>query len=83
VQQAAEVISRAVDPEANIIFGMVTDLKMEDEVRVTIIATGLPTIDASTLRDESISEFLREALGEDSELDLPPFLRNVRKATEA
>jgi cell division protein FtsZ len=83
VQQASEVISRAVDPEANIIFGMVTDLKMEDEVRVTIIATGLPTIDASTLRDESISEFLREALGEDSELDLPPFLRNVRKATEA
>ncbi|MEX2430791.1 MAG: cell division protein FtsZ, partial [Dehalococcoidia bacterium] len=36
VQQAADVIARAVDPEANIIFGMVTDMKMENEVRVTI-----------------------------------------------
>ena len=79
VQEAADVISRAVDPEANIIFGMVTDMKMEDEVRVTIIATGLPTVDASTLRDDGISEFLRQALGDESNLDLPPFLRASSK----
>jgi cell division protein FtsZ len=79
VQQAADVIARAVDPEANIIFGMVTDMKMENEVRVTIIATGLPTVEAGTLRDDSISEFLRQALGEESELDLPPFLRTNRR----
>jgi len=79
VQQAADVIARAVDPEANIIFGMVTDMKMENEVRVTIIATGLPTVEAGTLRDDSISEFLRQALGEESELDLPPFLRANRR----
>ena len=79
VQQAAEVISHVVDPEANIIFGMVTDLKMEDEVRVTIIATGLPTIEPSALHEEGVSEFLRHALGNaddrEDELDLPPFLR--------
>ncbi|MEK9658743.1 MAG: cell division protein FtsZ [Chloroflexota bacterium] len=80
VQEAADVISHVVDPEANIIFGMVTDMKMESEVRVTIIATGLPTVDPHTLRDDSISEFLREALGEESELDLPPFLRASRRA---
>ena len=75
VQQAADLISRSVDPEGTIIFGMVTDLKMEDEVRVTIIATGLPTVEAGTLRDDGISDFLREALGENgSDLDLPPFL---------
>ena len=79
VQQAAEVISKAVDPEANIIFGMVTDMKMEDEVRVTIIATGLPTVEASTLRDDGISEFLRQALGDESDLDLPPFLRSSHR----
>jgi len=79
VQEAAQVISHAVDPEANIIFGMVTDMKMEDEVRVTIIATGLPTVDASTLRDDGISEFLRAALGDESDLDLPPFLRASHK----
>ena len=41
VQQAADFVSRLVDPEANIIFGMVADPRMEDEVRVTVIATGL------------------------------------------
>ena len=80
VQEAADVISKAVDPEANIIFGMVTDLKMDDEVRVTIIATELPLLETSSLRDESISDFLREALGNESDLDLPPFLRASRRA---
>jgi cell division protein FtsZ len=80
VQEAAEVISKAVDPEANIIFGMVTDLKMDDEVRVTIIATELPLPETSSLREESISDFLREALGNESDLDLPPFLRASRRS---
>ena len=80
VQQAADMISRTVDPEAQIIFGMVTDMKMEDEIRVTIIATGLPTLEGGTLRDESVSEFLREALGEESALDLPPFMRSSTQA---
>jgi cell division protein FtsZ len=76
VKQAADVISRTVDPEANIIFGMVTDPKMEDEVRVIIIATGLPSIEVGDLKEDGISDFLRKTLGEHSELDLPPFLRN-------
>ena len=79
VQQAADIIAKVVDPEANIIFGMVTDMKMEDEVRVTIIATGLPTVESSSLRDDGISEFLRQALGDESDLDLPPFLRSQQK----
>ena len=75
VQEAANVISNAVDAEANIIFGMVTDLKMEEEVRVTIIATGLPAIEPGNLGEEGLNEFLRQALGDETELDLPPFLR--------
>ena len=75
VNEAAQIIQQTVDPEANIIFGMVPDMKMEGEVRVTIIATGLPSVEAGTLRDDAISDFLRDVLGEESELDLPPFLR--------
>jgi cell division protein FtsZ len=77
VQQAADAISNAVDPEANIIFGMVTDTKMEDEVRVTIIATGLPVTDLANPDDDGISDFLRQTLGEETQagLDVPPFLR--------
>ena len=40
VNEAAEIISAAADPEANIIFGAVIDESLQDEVRVTVIATG-------------------------------------------
>lgn len=40
VNEAAEIIAGAADPEANIIFGSVIDEKFGDEVRVTVIATG-------------------------------------------
>jgi len=36
--EAAQVISRAVDPNANIVFGVVFDPEMNDEVNITIIA---------------------------------------------
>src|SRR5438270_1209032 len=40
VNEAAEVVTSAADPNANIIFGAVIDETMGDEVRVTVIATG-------------------------------------------
>jgi cell division protein FtsZ len=77
VHQAADFISSMVDPDANIIFGMVTDPTMEDEVRVTIIATGLPA-GADTTR-ESLEEMLAQSLGthieaEDAPAPAPPSL---------
>ncbi len=40
VNQAAEIIRNASSPNANIIFGAVIDESMNDNVKVTIIATG-------------------------------------------
>ena len=40
VNTAAELIQRSVDPEANIIFGTVIDPNMNDEIKITVIATG-------------------------------------------
>jgi cell division protein FtsZ len=40
VNEAARIISDAVDPDANIITGMVIDERLEDEMKVTVIATG-------------------------------------------
>ena len=40
VNTAADLVQRSVDPEANIIFGTVTDPSMEDEIQITVIATG-------------------------------------------
>src|ERR687883_418763 len=40
VNEAAEIIHSAADANANIIFGSVIDEGMQDEIRVTLIATG-------------------------------------------
>ncbi len=40
INDAADVVAKNVDPEANIIFGTVVDESLGDQVRVTVIATG-------------------------------------------
>lgn len=40
IQEAAEIITSAVSPDANIIFGATLKADMEDELIITVIATG-------------------------------------------
>ena len=40
VNEGAQMITQAADEEANIIFGAAFDDQLEDEMRVTVIATG-------------------------------------------
>ncbi len=40
VETAADLVQQAAHPDANIIFGATFDETMEDEIRVTVIATG-------------------------------------------
>ncbi|NLF26535.1 MAG: cell division protein FtsZ, partial [Clostridiales bacterium] len=40
INEAAQLITQAADPEANIIFGAGIDEELDDEVRITVIATG-------------------------------------------
>ncbi len=88
LHEAAEVIQRKVDPEANIIFGMATDTKMENEIKLTIIATGFASGELAFDRDEQLKNLLEEALPQDGEhrnipdflrIDLPPVLRRHTK----
>ena len=46
VDEAAKIIQRAADEEANIIFGTVLDEDMGDDVKITVIATGFDKKDA-------------------------------------
>lgn len=39
IDEAASVIAKTVDPDADIIFGAVVDDKMMDQIRITVIAT--------------------------------------------
>ena len=77
VQDAADVVHEMADPEANIIFGTSRDQKMEDEVKVTIVAAAFPIPqDNLDQRDEDLRRLLRDAIPEESEdLDIPSFLR--------
>jgi len=83
LHEAAEVIQRVVDPEANIIFGMSTDLKMENEIKLTIIATGFPSPETMQENEDHMAQMLREILSSEdaSELDVPPFLRRYSSKT--
>jgi cell division protein FtsZ len=40
IQEAAEIITSAVSPDANIIFGATLKPELEDELIITVIATG-------------------------------------------
>ena len=73
VNEAAEVIKEAADPEANIIFGTVIDDRMRDEVKVTVIATGFDATKKTKPRfgaesassvEEGLDERSREILAE-------------------
>jgi len=76
VNEAAEVIKQAVDPDANIIFGVAHDPAMNDDVRITLIATGFVSKMGmpGEGRDEELAQFLKNIKSEE-ELDVPSFLR--------
>jgi cell division GTPase FtsZ len=44
VNEAMSLIHSTVDPEANVIWGMVVDETLEDKIKVTVIATGFDNV---------------------------------------
>jgi len=53
VNEAATLIQEEADEDANIIFGAVIDEAMGEEIRVTVIATGVPDVSRSAERRPS------------------------------
>lgn len=73
VNEAAEIIAQAADPEANIIFGAVIDERLEEDVRVTVIATGF---DHRVPKKQSQKAELEiKPFSNYDDLDIPAFLR--------
>jgi cell division protein FtsZ len=79
VNNAAEVISQAVDPQANVIFGVVLDSNMGDDIRLTLIATGFAPRDmtSSARKDDELNRLLKGIRSE--ELDMPAYLRQHQR----
>ena len=77
VQEAADVIQDMSDPEANIIFGTCRDPKLEDEVKITMVAASFPLLqDGQMAREAELERLLQDVIPEtEEELDVPAFLR--------
>jgi len=76
VNEAAAVIKQAVDPDANIIFGVAHDPTMDNEIKITLIATGFTSkIGIPGANQEEELTQLLESLKSEEELDVPSFLR--------
>ena len=87
VNTAAELVQRSVDPEANIIFGTVTDPSMSDEIQITVIATGfeknepISSIGVDNLVSKTWEKKINsipvntESSNSQNDLDIPSFLR--------
>jgi len=69
VNEAAEVIKEAADPEANIIFGTVIDDRMRDEVKVTVIATGFDATRKPRPASRAVTASSEVATGIEASLD--------------
>ncbi len=72
VNEAAEVVTSAADPNANIIFGAVIDESLGDEVRVTVIATGFG---GQRRRRRTSGETATGTGSREESLEVPAFLR--------
>ena len=90
VNTAAELVQRSVDPEANIIFGTVTDESMGDEIQITVIATGfeknepISSIGVDNMVSKNWEKKITsipsssESSASQNDLDIPAFLRKNR-----
>ena len=80
VNEAAEIIKQAVDPDANIIFGVVRDSRMDKDIKITLIATGFETssLSGNKVDEAEISGYMETIKGSEEQLDVPAFLRRAQ-----
>ena len=87
VNTAAELVQRSVDPEANIIFGAVIDKSLDEDITITVIATGFDKTTTTTVSELSTksawptkqSTPVPSGDGVGIDIDIPPFLKKNKK----
>ena len=96
INEAAQVVQEAADPDANIIFGAVIDENLKDEIRITVIATGFEDEGVNEVKKD-IKKDIKEAKSQQEaasaldntgsfdnsskeDLDIPAFLRRQNRS---
>jgi cell division protein FtsZ len=85
VNEAADQVKEAADPDAEIIFGAVINEELGDEIRITVIATGFEKHDIERAKskidnhaEHSSAAKMIDINVNSGDLDIPPFFRNQR-----
>ena len=80
VNTAAELVQRSVDPEANIIFGAVIDKSLDEDIVITVIATGFdkePGAKETSIGKSAwpTKQSIPVPSNDGLDIDIPPFLK--------
>ena len=77
VQDSARVIQDLSDPDANIIFGTCRDAKLDDEVKITMVASSFPVMaENQQMREDELEALLKDVIPQSEEdMDVPTYLR--------
>lgn len=69
INEAANIITESIDPNAKVIFGAVVDETMKKgEIQITVVATGF---DEETRREEPFEKMSRLSVGEERKKEIP------------
>ncbi|MCX5852978.1 MAG: cell division protein FtsZ [Deltaproteobacteria bacterium] len=75
INEASSLIQAEAHEDANIIFGTVVDESMEDEIRITVIATGF---EEAGKKKQTLTGFSRIAGHKREDLSMPTFIRQEK-----
>lgn len=89
VNEAADLVRNAADPDVNLIFGAVIDENQGDNISITVIATGFENREDESPYKSSSNEPADKPISKigpdrnmditaEDPLDIPPFLRNQK-----
>ncbi|MFD2612814.1 cell division protein FtsZ [Paenibacillus gansuensis] len=73
VNEAAEIVISASDPDVNMIFGAIIDENMKDDIKVTVIATGFEHKPAAYLQRKPLAQQQPQAETEEQKYVNPGF----------
>ena len=95
VEKIIDNVRKAVTHSANIVFGAIIDKKLNNGLKLTIVATDIPSLEKkevkfvskvlgshrkeTTIKDRVMLEKVNRELGGDSNLDIPTFLRSKKQ----
>ena len=91
VEQAAAMVQEAAHPEAHIIFGAATDEGLDDEIRITVVATGFDAQPTGLAKPAAVAvedkpaeapkaEAAAPAAPKADELEVPDFVQMMQSA---